>query len=107
VAFNTRRTESLPAGFSLLGYENLQPSCRRCNSRKRADPFLPGRIAIELGVAGRAKRQINDLIDDFKKADQRDKLRFAIAGALDQASYRSAIFMIYFHQLARTKVFFD
>jgi len=77
-----REEQSLPAGFSLLGYENLQPSCRRCNSRKRADPFLPGRIAIELGVAGRAKRQINDLIDDFKKADQRDKLRFAIAGAL-------------------------
>src|ERR1700730_22625 len=74
--------QGLSAEFSLHGYENLQPGCRRCNARKLAEPFPAGRTAIELGVARRIRDQIEALIERFKKADQRDKLRFAIAAAI-------------------------
>jgi len=74
--------QGLSAEFSLHGYENLQPSCRRCNARKLAETFPAGRTAIELGVARRIRDQIEALIERFKKADQRDKLRFAIAAAI-------------------------
>jgi|HubBroStandDraft_6_1064221.scaffolds.fasta_scaffold135659_1 hypothetical protein len=78
-----RGEQGLPAEFNLLGYENVQPSCRACNERKSAQPFPSGRTAIELGVARRTKGQIEALIKRFKKADQNDKLRFAIAGAIE------------------------
>jgi hypothetical protein len=78
-----REEQGLPTEFNLRGYENLQPCCRRCNARKLAEPFLPGRTAIELGVARRAKGRIEELIASFRKADQKDKLRFAIAAALE------------------------
>ena len=52
-----RGEQGLPAEFNLLGYENVQPSCRACNERKSAQPFPSGRTAIELGVARRTKGQ--------------------------------------------------
>src|SRR3984893_18637597 len=45
--------QGLSAEFTLHGYENLQPSCRRCNARKLAEPFPAGRTAIALGVGHR------------------------------------------------------
>jgi hypothetical protein len=78
-----RKEQDLPIEFNLRGYENLEPSCRVCNARKLAQPFPPGRTAIELGVARRAKSRIEDLIARFRTEDRKDKLRFAIAGALE------------------------
>jgi hypothetical protein len=74
--------QGLSTEFSLHGYENIQPSCRRCNARKLAEPFPAGRTAIELGVARRMRDQVQALIERFRKADQKDKIRFAIAGAI-------------------------
>ncbi|WP_179953979.1 HNH endonuclease [Denitrobaculum tricleocarpae] len=79
---HVREEQGLLRDFSLRGYENLQPSCRACNSRKRAEVFPAGRTAIELGVTRKKKIIVEELVQRFRKADETDKLRFAIAGAL-------------------------
>ena len=78
-----RSEQGLTDDFDIDGFENLLPSCRPCNSRKSGTPLALGRTAIELGVAGRAKPQVLALVRRFIEHDKVDKLRFALASALD------------------------
>jgi len=78
-----RSEQGLTDDFDIDGFENLLPSCRPCNSRKSGTPLALGRTAIELGVAGRAKPQVLALVRRFIEHDKVDKLRIALASALD------------------------
>lgn len=76
-------TQGLTSAFDIQGLENLAPSCWKCNNRKSSAAFNPGRLAIELGVAARLKLQIAERIEKLVGAEKLEKLRFALAAAVE------------------------
>jgi hypothetical protein len=69
-----REQYNLPEGFSLLGYENLVPSCSDCNSDKGARLFNETPVLMwQLQLVEERVPKIFALIHDYRKANRDTK----------------------------------
>jgi HNH endonuclease len=77
-----KKQAGLAADFSLQGLENLLPSCRMCNSKKRDSIFLKQRLIFFLEIAARKKHIVEKLVSRFDREDQSDTLQEQLISSL-------------------------
>jgi hypothetical protein len=84
------QSQGLLSDFDIDGFENLLPSCRPCNARKRDIQFSDGRTAIELGVSRLKMSYVKQLASKFRTEEADTRFRFQIAGAIETGKVTAA-----------------
>lgn len=74
---------ALPADFDLDSLENLLPSHRRCNFRKKARIFSQANVRFFLEIAQEKLDVIKELIQNLKLEDSRENLLAMVQSALE------------------------
>jgi hypothetical protein len=74
-----QKSHGLESQFNIYGFENLAPSCRRCNSAKAASVLPPGRTAIILAMLNRKLERVKRLRQTYGRLAGADE---AIVGVL-------------------------
>lgn len=77
----------LPTTFDILGYENLVPSCSKCNGRKRDNPLTVGQVAIFLGQVANKVLLLKKEVNKQMKGRTLGVLLRSAANAIDKGRF--------------------
>lgn len=84
---NLKLEMGLLPSFDVLGYENLAPSCRKCNGEKHGRPFPPGYGMIALGQVAEKLPLLRAAIDRKRQDRDLDNTLRHIARSLDKGLF--------------------
>lgn len=79
----TAKKNGLPPSFEFEAPTNFLPSCRTCNRRKGSEFLIRDGTILLLSIAERMAPRVVELSEWFRQEDDKDRQRFALAGALD------------------------
>jgi 5-methylcytosine-specific restriction endonuclease McrA len=83
----------LPAGFNILGRENLAPSCDRCNSLKSGDILIGTSPTVELTRIRRTLPKLEENLRKKKKDRELEDVLLTVGRSIELGKFTSQDFL--------------